>query len=63
MSNGFQLLCSTTTVWIIDTLFQRVSRGIKNIFRYASTSVPGGGLFKQSAAAREAHFVSLLVIV
>jgi hypothetical protein len=32
MSNGFQLLCSTTTVLIIDTLFQVVSSGIKIFF-------------------------------
>ena len=32
MSNGFQLLCSTTTVWIIDTLFQLVSSGLKIFF-------------------------------
>ena len=36
-----KLLTTTTTVLIIDTLFQSVSRGIKNIFRYAGTTVPG----------------------
>ena len=33
---AFQLLTTTTTVWIIDTLFQSVSSGIKNIFYKSS---------------------------
>ena len=37
---AFQLLTTTTTVWIINTLFQLVSSGIKNIFQYAGTTVP-----------------------
>lgn len=33
---AFQLLTTTTTVWIIHTVFQPVSSGIKNIFHKSS---------------------------
>jgi hypothetical protein len=66
--NGFKVLTTTTTVWIIDTLFQAVSSGIKIYFCQVVVGLivmsltlrfsNPGGLFKQSAAARVAHLVS-----
>jgi len=43
---AFQLLTTTTTVWIIDTLFQSVSSGIKNIFYKSSYELLIAGLLR-----------------
>ena len=64
MSNGFQLLCSTTTVWIIDTLFQLVSSGIKIFFisqvmNYLLPLLPPGCEFMRLNGGK-GHPVSLL---